>query len=317
MGWKYNRELSEWAAKEYGHLFEIKGCYENVFRLATDVPELRPVSQLNILFCYMLGAGGFHYRHAFCLYDGQIVEPLLHLNMAEKNLDAIVPIKQMDMKEYHRLLLADGRYDLWNALQADGIQAFNANRMELNPVDLADIVSNVAKNSDDFLRIMHNAMNGQGIPFAGETPPGKQIGGMLSMDIYKEKGFADRNEYIKALARQHGLDFGNVRIWAHTLGPDADFTDLPKLCEEKGIELANAPDPYRARGYNNPAHYFSTLADEYVIPVEWVEKEATELKPADHFGKLPGQLQKIHDDVYAEIDAAPGVDDEPDDDIEI
>jgi hypothetical protein len=142
---------------------------------------------------------------------------------------------------------------------------------------------------------------------------------MMSMDIYAEKDFANRNEYIKNLAKQHGLDFGNVRIWAHTLGPEADFTDLPKLCEEKAVELANAPDPYRARGYNNQVDYFSTLASEYAIPVEWVEKEAEKLEPADYFGKLLDNLRETHDSVYSEIDAATadGTEDEPNEDLEI
>jgi len=121
------------------------------------------------------------------------------------------------------------------------------------------------------------------------------------MDIYNEKGFADRNEYLKDLAKQHKLDFGNVRIWAHMMGPDADFTDLPRLCEQKSTDLANAPDPYRARGYNNQADYFSGLASEYALPVEMIEKMAAELEPADHFDGLLAHLQETHDNVYGKM----------------
>ena len=121
------------------------------------------------------------------------------------------------------------------------------------------------------------------------------------MDIYNEKGFASRNEYLKDLAKQHKLDFGNVRIWAHMLGTDADFTDLPKLCEQKRTELANVSDPYRARGYNNWADYFSALASEYALPVEMIEKMAADLEPADHFGGLLAQLQEEHDNVYGKM----------------
>lgn len=171
MGWKYNHELSEWAASKYKHLFEVKQCYENVFRLATEVPELQPQSKLSILFCYMPGAAGFHYRHAFCLYDAQIVEPLLHLNMETKNLNDIVPIKLMDTHEYFRLLISDGRYDLWKALRDDGIRAFNSSSMILNPVDLSDLVSSVIKSSDEFLLVMHSAMNGKGIYIPSSVQP--------------------------------------------------------------------------------------------------------------------------------------------------
>ena len=134
------------------------------------------------------------------------------------------------------------------------------------------------------------------------------------MSLYTEKGFADRNEYLKNLAKQYNLDMGNVRIWAYVLGPDADFTDLPKLCEQKRTELANVPDPYRARGYNNRADYFSELALEYALPVETIEKMASELEPADHFDGLLAQLQEEHDNVYGKMYDEPEGDLENEDD---
>lgn len=134
------------------------------------------------------------------------------------------------------------------------------------------------------------------------------------MSLYTEKGFTDRNEYLKDLAKQYNLNMGNVRIWAHMLGPDADFTDLPKLCEQKRTELTNAPDPYRARGYNNRADYFSALASEYALPVEMIEKMASELEPADHFDGLLAQLQEEHDNVYGQIYNEPEGDLENEDD---
>lgn len=113
------------------------------------------------------------------------------------------------------------------------------------------------------------------------------------MDIYNEKGFSDRNEYIKALAKQHHLDHGNVRAFAHILGPDKDFTDLPALGEQESIELDNAPDPYRARGYNNRADYLWKLAGELELETAIVEKKARELGPDADFTGLPKVCEEI------------------------
>jgi len=168
---QYSQELSEKIADKYKHLFEIKGCYENVFKLVNEVEELKPFSKLSVLFCYMPGAAGFYYRHAFCLYNNMIVEPLLHLNMKEKNLDDIVPIKLMAANEYIDLLLADGRYDLASVLKDDDIRAYNGSEIPLNPVDLSDLVSSVTKSPDEFLLVMHSAMNGNGIYIPGSVQP--------------------------------------------------------------------------------------------------------------------------------------------------
>lgn len=317
---QYSQSLSERIANKYGHLFEKRQCYENVFKLATsNITELNPSSKLSILFCYMPGAADFHYRHAFCLYDGMIVEPLLHLNMQDKDLNSIVPIRLINMQEYYSLLVADGRYDLWNVLLKDNIQAFNNSKINLNPVDLTDLVSCVTKSSDEFLHVMQSAMTGKGIHTLIEQPESESkvikefdtdepenenveiLGGLINMSLYTEKGFENRNEYLKDLAKQYNLDMGNVRIWAHVLGPDADFTDLPKLCEQKRTELVNVSDPYRARGYNNSADYFSALALEYALPDEMIEKMASEMKPTDHFDRLPAQLQEAHDNLYGKM----------------
>lgn len=172
---QYSQSLSERIVNKYGHLFEKRQCYENVFKLATsNIAELNPSSKLSVLFCYMPGAAGFHYRHAFCLYDSMIVEPLLHLNMQAKDLNSIVPIRLMDMQEYYSMLVADGKYDLWNVLQKDNIRAFNDNKINLNPVDLADLVSSVTKSSDEFLYVMYSAMEGKGIHAPDSEQPASE-----------------------------------------------------------------------------------------------------------------------------------------------
>lgn len=136
---QYSHELSVWVANKYKRLFKVKSCYENVFRLTTDVPELRS-TDINVLFCYVPGAAGYHYRHVFCLYQGQIIEPLLHLNMQDKDLKAILPIQLMDKHEYFSLLVDDGQYDLRQSLMDNEVKVFNGNRINLNPVDLSDLI---------------------------------------------------------------------------------------------------------------------------------------------------------------------------------
>jgi hypothetical protein len=167
---QYSQSLSEKIAHKYARLFAKKQCYENVFKLVTEVSELKPSSKLCVLFCYIPGAAGFYYRHVFCLYDGMIVEPLLHLNMKEKNLNDIVPIKRMTVKEYSGMILSDGKYDLSDVLRDDEIRAFNNSGISLNPVDLSNLVSSVAKTADEFLLVMHNALSGKGIHVCRPTP---------------------------------------------------------------------------------------------------------------------------------------------------
>ena len=127
-------------ANKYKYLFKVNGCYENVFKLLTKVPDIQPSTDLKILFCYVPDEEDcLYYRHAFCLYKGQIVEPLLHLNISAKDLNAIVLIRLLEIDEYYRLLLEDGRYDLWCALSFDGIQAYRNSKINLNPFDSSNL----------------------------------------------------------------------------------------------------------------------------------------------------------------------------------
>lgn len=145
----------------------------------------------------------------------------------------------------------------------------------------------------------------------------EENGGLTNMDAYTEKGFSDRNEYLKSLAKQYKLDLGNVRIWAYAMGPDADFSALPQYCEQQGKKIATSADPYRERGFNNRADYLSTLAAEFEIDLETVEKIASEMEPSDHFDGLLAILGEAHDtmhELYGE--AEDNLEDEYDEDLE-
>lgn len=161
---QYFQSLSEKIAHKYARLFEKRQCYENVFKLVTgNIEELKPPSKLSVLFCYIPGAAGLYYRHALCLYNNRIVEPLLYLNMEEKDPADIVPIRLMTEREYLDLILADGKYDLSDVLRDDDIRAFNSSSIPLNPVDLSNMVASVTTSANEFLLVMHSAMNGKGI----------------------------------------------------------------------------------------------------------------------------------------------------------
>ena len=57
-----NEEISKFLEEHYGNLFEIYGCYENVFKIITgDVPELSQ-KDMKALFCYAYN-GIYYYRH--------------------------------------------------------------------------------------------------------------------------------------------------------------------------------------------------------------------------------------------------------------
>lgn len=45
-------------------------------------------------------------------------------------------------------------------------------------------------------------------------------------DIYQQKGFKSRSEYLEDLADQYGVDYDTVAALAHVMGPNEDFDGL-------------------------------------------------------------------------------------------
>lgn len=52
------------------------------------------------------------------------------------------------------------------------------------------------------------------------------------MSIYEENGYANRREYLDALAEDYGLEKSDVRLVASLLGPSEDFDGLISSLEE-------------------------------------------------------------------------------------
>ncbi len=51
-------------------------------------------------------------------------------------------------------------------------------------------------------------------------------------DIYKENGFESREDYLKGLAEELGMDESFVFMTADLLGPGEDFDGLVTLLED-------------------------------------------------------------------------------------
>lgn len=52
------------------------------------------------------------------------------------------------------------------------------------------------------------------------------------MSIYEENGYANRREYLDAMAEDYGLEKHEVRLVAGLLGPCEDFDGLISTLEE-------------------------------------------------------------------------------------
>lgn len=52
------------------------------------------------------------------------------------------------------------------------------------------------------------------------------------MSIYEENGYANRREYLDAMAEDYGLEKHDVRLVAGLLGPSEDFDGLISTLEE-------------------------------------------------------------------------------------
>ena len=51
-------------------------------------------------------------------------------------------------------------------------------------------------------------------------------------NIYRENGYKDREDYLRELAAENGMDFETVCALADILGPDEDFDGLRTSVED-------------------------------------------------------------------------------------
>lgn len=57
----------------------------------------------------------------------------------------------------------------------------------------------------------------------------------MANDIYKENGFGYRNDYLKSLADNNGVDYSVVSSMAEVLGENEDFDELVTALEDFSI----------------------------------------------------------------------------------
>ena len=79
--------------------------------------------------------------HAFCLFDGKLVEPLLYLDMSDYNRRSIVPIREMSVSEYLDLLCLERETPLRTVLQEEERAAIKAHGLTLNSFDQSQLNS--------------------------------------------------------------------------------------------------------------------------------------------------------------------------------
>ena len=53
-------------------------------------------------------------------------------------------------------------------------------------------------------------------------------------NIYRAKGYNDRNDYLRQLAEDYGVDLDTVYALADLLGPNEDFDGLVTQLEDMG-----------------------------------------------------------------------------------
>lgn len=157
----YNRALSVKLAKRLGGMIEVKRCYDNVYKVLTEAMDILPDrSKTRILFCYLPTAGNLYVRHVMVVYDGQLVEPLLHIDLEKREVERIIPIRELSFDEYFSLLLKEGKSDLEQALLNDELEVFNVGNFTLNPIDLGGLITRLAKTQDDYFKIVEILNNG-------------------------------------------------------------------------------------------------------------------------------------------------------------
>lgn len=54
------------------------------------------------------------------------------------------------------------------------------------------------------------------------------------MTVYKQNGYADRDDYLNCLAEDYGVDRQTVDALAEVLGPEEDFDGLVSALEDLG-----------------------------------------------------------------------------------
>jgi hypothetical protein len=154
----YNKGLSVAIANMYPELFRKNGCYQNVYNLLTEVAEI-DLRHVQVLFCYLPGRRqeDFYVRHVFLLYNGEIVEPLLHLALEKRVLSNIVIIKSLSPREYLNLLLVEEVFDLFDSLLEDELKVFYESKISLNPIDLSELIRRTVKTPQEFIENMDMA----------------------------------------------------------------------------------------------------------------------------------------------------------------
>jgi len=55
---------------------------------------------------------------------------------------------------------------------------------------------------------------------------------MLSQEVYREKGYTDRKDYLHSLSEDYGVPEEAVQALADVLGPDEDFDGLVSNLED-------------------------------------------------------------------------------------
>lgn len=146
----YDAQLSIQLAKNHSDLFEMRACYNNVYNMVSHhLEELTPWDKLRILFCYRKGNGEQYYRHAFCLFDGKLVEPLLYLDMSDYNRRSIVPIREMTVTEYLDLLCKEAETQLRTVLREDDLSAVRKHKLNINPYDYSKLMQSTIQRRNE------------------------------------------------------------------------------------------------------------------------------------------------------------------------
>ena len=60
----------------------------------------------------------------------------------------------------------------------------------------------------------------------------RRLNESFARNIYREKGYKNRAEYLSSLAKEYGVDISVVATAATALGPEEDFDALPIEIEE-------------------------------------------------------------------------------------
>lgn len=55
---------------------------------------------------------------------------------------------------------------------------------------------------------------------------------MLSQEVYREKGYTDRDDYLNSLSEDYGIPDDAVHALSEVLGPDEDFDGLVSNLED-------------------------------------------------------------------------------------